>query len=88
MWLEQESIEYALSLINIGKLWVSISSNMQKNAEDIKKQLALIIDRRNKIAHESDRDYLSVGKNPIDKPLVDGTIEFLDKFCESIAKLL
>lgn len=83
-----KSIEYALNLINIDKLWVSISTDMQKKAEDIRKQLALINDRRNKIAHESDRDYLSSGKNPIDKPLVDGTIEFLDKFCESIAKLL
>jgi len=81
-------IEYALGLINIDKIWTKLSPEMNKQADDIKSQLALIVDRRNKIAHESDRDILSGGKIAIDKTLVNNTINFIDSLCESIYRLL
>jgi len=61
---------------------------MNKSANDIKNQLALIVDRRNKITHESDRDILMGGKIKIDKALVDSTIDFIDAFCDAIQNLL
>ena len=83
-----KGIEYALKLINIDKIWTRLSPEMGKLPDDIKKQLALVVDRRNKIAHESDRDNLSGGKTAIDKILVNNTISFIDNLCESINKLL
>jgi len=83
-----QGIEYALKLINIDKIWTRLSPEMSKQPDDIKKQLALVVDRRNKIAHESDRDNLSGGKTAIDKILVNNTISFIDNLCESINKLL
>ena len=83
-----KGIEYALNLINIDKIWTRLSPEMGKQPDDIRKQLALVVDRRNKIAHESDRDNLSGGKTAIDKILVNNTISFIDNLCESINKLL
>ena len=83
-----KGIEYALNLINIDKIWTRLSPEMCKQPDDIRKQLALVVDRRNKIAHESDRDNLSGGKTVIDKILVNNTINFIDNLCESINKLL
>ena len=61
---------------------------MTKKPDEIRDQLALIVDRRNKIAHESDRDNLLGGKIIIDKNIVNNTISFVDNLCESINKLL
>jgi hypothetical protein len=83
-----KSIEYALGLVNINNVWTKVSTAINLPAEDIKNQLALIIDRRNKIAHESDRNFLTGGKYPIDKILVDNTINFIDSLCTSINDLL
>lgn len=83
-----KGIEYALSLINIDKIWTKISSNMGMPAADVKDKLSLIIDRRNKIAHEADRDNLTGGKILIDKVLVDDVISFIDKLVENIFLLV
>jgi len=82
------NIEYALGLISIDKIWTKLSSEMNRPPEDIKSQLALVVDRRNKIAHESDRDNLLGSKIFIDKILVTNTINFIDNLCNSISKLL
>lgn len=49
-----KSIEYICSVLEIKHIWKEIGQKIGKNAEDTKNQLALIINRRNKIAHESD----------------------------------
>jgi len=82
------NIEYALGLINLDKIWTKLSLEMNRQPEDIRSQLALVVDRRNKIAHESDRDNLLGGKIFIDKMLVNNTISFIDNLCDSISKLL
>jgi hypothetical protein len=83
-----KSIEYALGLVNIDKVWTRISTTINRPAEDIRNQLALIINRRNKIAHESDREFTTGEKCSIDKSLVDNTINFIDSLCSSIHGLL
>jgi hypothetical protein len=83
-----KSIEYALGLINIDKIWTKLSSKMNLPPDDIKKQLALVVDRRNKIAHESDRDNLTGSKIIIDKTLIDNTISFIDNLCQAIQNSL
>ena len=49
-----KSIEYAFSIIGINKIWKRLSDKMQMQPDDIKKMLSIIVNRRNKIAHESD----------------------------------
>ena len=49
-----KSIEYAFSIIGINKIWTRLSEKMQMQPDDIKKMLSVIVNRRNKIAHESD----------------------------------
>jgi hypothetical protein len=82
-----KSIEYALQLINITSVWKSLANPMNDKAEDIKNELALIVDRRNKIAHEADYDVLTGSKSPIDRQNINDVIQFIENFCESIYKI-
>lgn len=80
-------IEYALSLINVNNVWKKISPYMGMTPEDIKQELSLIINRRNKIAHESDINPATGSKYPINAIMVDKVIAFIDKMVDSIHKL-
>lgn len=82
-----KSIEYALQLINITSVWKNVASLMNLKAEDIKGELSLIIDRRNKIAHEADYDALTGSKYPIDRQNINDVIQFIESLCESIYKI-
>lgn len=83
-----KSIEYALGLINVTKLWSQLSNIMKIPPKDIKDRLALIVNRRNKIAHESDLNPLTGGKFPIEKKTVNDVISFIDDFAYSISKIV
>lgn len=83
-----KSVEYALSLINIANLWTKLSPAMALPASDIKNKLSLIVDRRNKIAHESDYNPTTGAKYPIDKALVVNVIKYFDLLVPSIYNLL
>lgn len=82
-----KGIEYALSLIGVKKFWSIISSDMSMAPDDIKRELALTINRRNKIAHESDINPATASKYPINTTLVVKVIDFIDKLVDSIHKL-
>lgn len=51
-----KSIDYALGLIGINKIWSASVSTFGDTAENVKKRMALIVQRRNQIAHEADID--------------------------------
>ncbi|MCX2971959.1 hypothetical protein OSB71_24420, partial [Streptomyces sp. JHD 1] len=67
-WLEQEIREQhgylsfqqpdkvadAFRLVSDVSLWVEVAKHLGLRPEDVKRQLKLIADRRNKIAHEAD----------------------------------
>lgn len=60
------SIEYAMNLISIDKIWTNLKSLVGKEPTDIKRELALIIRRRNQIVHEADlNDSILETKNAI-----------------------
>jgi hypothetical protein len=82
-----KSIEYALQLINISSVWKNLANLMNLKAEDIKDELSLIIDRRNKIAHEADYNILTGSKYPIDRQNINDVIQFIESLCESIYKI-
>lgn len=83
-----KSIEYALGLINVTKLWSQLSNSMEIPPNDIKDRLAMIVNRRNKIAHESDLNPLTGGKFPVDKKTVNDVISFIDKLAYSINQIV
>ena len=90
---QPKAIADAIRLISDKKLWEEVSINMGRVAqdtEDIKNQLSLIVDRRNKIAHEADIDpsYPIGDRWPIDELLVNEAVDFIEQVVESIHKIL
>lgn len=86
---QPNAIADAVRLICDKKLWEEVSINMGSPAKDIKEQLRLIVDRRNKIAHEADIDpsYPIGDRWPIDELLVNEAVDFLEQVVESIHKI-
>ena len=81
------SVEYALNLINIRSIWKASTSTFGDTADNIRRRLALIVQRRNQIAHESDIDPTGVQRN-ITQQTVDDCREFFDKFVSVIDTLI
>ena len=79
-----KNIEYAMSLIGISGIWTKISPLLGMSPQDIKIKLGLIVNRRNKIAHESDYDYLSSAQIAITKDDVDEVVLFIERLVNAI----
>lgn len=79
-----KSVEYALSLIKIKHIWKTASIATGKSAEHIKNQLALIVKRRNQIAHESDIDFATSSLRSISEQDVIECRNFLRELIEVI----
>lgn len=82
------SVEYALGLIGLSKVWSLAAVTMGGTGDDIKKRLDLIVRRRNQIAHESDYNPASGDQYPIDKIQVDQTIQFMKDLINVVKSLL
>lgn len=78
------SVEYALSLIKINHVWRNASTIIGDTPEHIRNQLALIVKRRNQIAHESDIDPSTGMLRNITLQTVIDCRSFLEKLVESI----
>jgi len=87
---QPDKIADAIRQISDKQLWNEVASKMSKPPEDIKQQLTLIVDRRNKIAHEADIDpTLNIGNRwYIDELMVADTVDFLEQVVESIHQIL
>lgn len=72
-----KSVEYALGLIGVSNIWSKVAPSMRMSPQDVKVELANIVNRRNKIAHESDLDALGVSLNPITKTEVERVNAFI-----------
>jgi len=84
-----KSIEYALGLIDVKNVWTLVSPLMGNvSANDIKNRLSLIVQRRNKIAHESDHNPVTGDKYTIQKSDVDNDILFIENLCQAIYSLV
>ena len=86
---QAEKVAEAIRLISNINLWVEIANKLEKNPNDIKSTLNLIVDRRNKIAHEADMDPSYPGiRWPIDEVMVDNAIEFIEEIVEIIDQII
>lgn len=86
---QADHIADAIRLISDISLWEQVSTHMGMPSQDVKEQLNLIADRRNKIVHEADMDPTPYDTRwPIDEALVDDTINFIEQIAETIYDLL
>lgn len=87
-WLsfqDPDKIADAIRLISDIRLWDEIAPNFSLSAGDLKAKLKLIVDRRNKIAHESDLDPSNPGvKWPISTADVRYVIDFIERVTNEI----
>jgi hypothetical protein len=84
-FLQPDKLSESLKLISEKNVWQEISGIVHISSRDLQSQLNLIVDRRNKIAHEADRDPSYPDKLwPINEQLVNDAIEFLEILGENI----
>ncbi len=81
---QPEKIADAIRLFSDVVLWREVSLKLSIPEKDIKDKLKLIIDRRNKIAHEADIDPTYSVCWPISEANVANTLDFIEKICEAI----
>lgn len=79
-----KSIEYAFSIIGINKIWSRLSDKMLMQSDDIKNVLAIIVNRRNKIAHESDWNIITETYEDIELKDVLDCEKFINNMVDSI----
>lgn len=83
-----KSIEYAFGLIGIKKIWSSIKDGMELSSDDITNRLGLIVNRRNMIAHESDRNRVTGELQQIDLDTIIDCKKFIIKLVNQFETLL
>ncbi len=87
---QPDNIAEAIRLISDKKLWEEVGAVMGRTAKDVKKELSIIVGRRNKIAHEADINPTQGlgdrwGINEVD---VNDAVDFLEKVVQSIHSIL
>lgn len=91
-WLsfqDPDKIADALRHITDRKVWNEIASHLNVSTPDAKARLRLIVERRNKIAHEADMDPTAPGMRwPIDAPIARGAIDFVSDLADILARVI
>jgi hypothetical protein len=84
-----EKVADAVRLFSDKKLWEDVANQLGTTAKTIKTSLILIVDRRNKIAHEADIDPSYPGQRwPIDTLLVETTFDTLEAIARAIFNVI
>ena len=82
-------ISQHVKLISNKQLWLESEQILNISSRNIKNELDLIVDRRNKIVHDADMIPTSFDERwPIDYDLVNGSICFIEKLCSCIFKVI
>lgn len=86
---QPDRIAEAIRLFSSIELWNSVGARMATPPSDVKSRLALIVDRRNKIAHEADIDPSYPNTRwPITPQLARDTTSFIESVCHAIHHLV
>jgi hypothetical protein len=84
---EPDNIADAIRLISPVELWNEIGSDLAEEPKDIKARLKLLVERRNKIAHEADVQPPYPGQRwPISRQNVEEAIVFVERIGRGIHK--
>lgn len=82
---QPDKVADAIRLFSDVELWPAVAAQMSSTEKMVKNHLRLIVDRRNKIAHEADMDPSYPGTRwPIQEIEVEEAIRFLRGTVESI----
>lgn len=85
---DPDKLADAIRLMSPVKLWEAVGNELGVPPKDVKTRLKLIVDRRNQIAHEADLDPISPGSRwPINAPMVNDTVDFIEKVGDAIYKV-
>lgn len=85
---DPDKLADAIRLISAVKLWEAVGIELALSAADVKTRLQLIVDRRNKIAHEADLDPANPGfRWPINAGMATDTINYIEHVGEAIFKV-
>ena len=80
-----DKIAEAIRLVSAVKLWQEVANEIGSDPTAVKARLIVIIDRRNKIAHEADMDPTNPGNQwPISASLVKDALDFIDCVVQAI----
>lgn len=86
---EPNNIANTLKLLGITDLWNKVSPIMDiSNPADVSNELKNIVWNRNKIAHEADFDHLLQKKRQRDRLTTLHAVNFIDKLCDAIYKIV
>jgi hypothetical protein len=86
---EPKNIANTLKLLGITDLWNKVSVIMGiKNPADVSKELEIIVWNRNKIAHEADFNPTTLKKYPRVREDTFKAVEFVEKLCTAIYKIV
>ena len=86
---QPDRIADAVRLISNVKLWEAVAAELGMKQRDLKAQLSVLIDRRNKIEHEADMDPTNPGQRwPITSAVVEEALEFVDKLATTIYRVI
>ena len=82
---QPDKVADAIRLFSSCKLWEEVGAMMESSPSDIKTRLKLIVDRRNKIAHEAalDPNFLDV-RWPITSLDADSVTDYISGLCEAV----
>ena len=84
-----ESIADALKMVSDKKVWELVSKALKAPTQDVKDRLRVLVERRNKIAHEADSDpSLPTAKLPISDTDVESAIDFVKSVVDEIEKII
>jgi hypothetical protein len=80
-----DKIAEAVRLFSNIKLWEAVAQHLRRQPNQVKASLSLIVDRRNKIAHEADIDPSFPGLRwPIDPAMVEGIFDEIEEIGRAI----
>lgn len=86
---QSDKVADAIRLISPVELWNEVGSRLATPAADIKSNLQLVVQRRNKIAHEADIDPSYPGVRwPITPTDVTAATDFIERVCEAIHQIV
>lgn len=84
-----DKIADAIRLFSSCELWPQVATNLGVPTQDLKNRLKLIVERRNKIAHEADLDPSFPGVRwPITTDDARNTVKFIEDICETIHSVI
>ncbi|MEI7843733.1 MAG: HEPN domain-containing protein [Gallionellaceae bacterium] len=85
---DPDKLAEAVRLISVVKLWEAVGIELNMPAADVKTRLKLIVERRNKIAHEADLDPANPGfRWPINAGMATDTINFIENVGKAVFKV-